>query len=229
MKKIKPSDLAGFVKDEYNPYTDYNQEIADWLELNAVYANPQFGHNKYIFAGFDEFYQHYIKYGHDVYYTNEQFKEWIGMNKHTTAKEKLASILNNEGQQVLDYLEGKVVNKMPKLVAGRHYVRFSNGRFGQVMDGYINYVSIGEDAWDIRITGWDSLGDSVAGAIVEVFDNVFSNSNQYTHLDYFNSGKITIWKKEDERKQRIEQELEFAKAKAERLATHISILEQKLK
>jgi hypothetical protein len=228
MKKIKPSDLAGFINNRRQPYTDYNQDIVDWLRDNAKFHDSELDHN-YIFSGEEGFYRHSTVFPNDKYYTNEEFKEWIGMTKYATTKEKLASILNNEGQQVLDYLEGKVVNKMPKLVAGRHYVRFSNGRFGQVMDGYINYVSIGEDAWDIRITGWDLVGDSVAGAIVEVFDNVFSNSNQYTHLDYFNSGKITIWKKEDERKQRIEQELGFAKAKAERLASHIAVLESKLK
>jgi hypothetical protein len=208
MKKIKPKDLEGFVYCSRQPYTDYNQEIVDWLKENAKFDDTVLPYN-YIFSGEESFYKHSTVFPNDRYYSNEEFKEWIGMNK---------------------IVEPVQATTMPKLVAGRHYVRFSSGRFGQVMDGYINYVSIGEDPWDIRITGWDRVGDSVAGAIVEVFDNlVLDQYSQYTHLDYFNSGKLTIWKKEDERKLRIQQELESAKAKAERLASHIAVLESKLK
>jgi hypothetical protein len=208
MKKIKPSDLKGFSEGQFTPYTDYSEEIAEWLKENAEFTGRHQSHYDCIFSAGNEFYCHYVKYSHDKYYTNEEFKEWIGMTKK---------------------VETVQATTMPELVAGRHYVRFNDGRFGQVMDGYINYVSIGEDVWDIRITSWTQIREDKLKFIVEVFDNIREYSGQYTRLSDFNSGKLTIWKKEDERKQRIEQELEFAKAKAERLATHISILEQKLK
>lgn len=230
MKKIKPKDLEGFVYRSHQPYTDCNQEIVDWLKENAKFDDVVLPYN-YIFSGEESFYKHSTVFLSDRYYSNEEFKEWIGMTKHNTTKKKLANIINNEGQQVLDYLEGlgsKAMNKMPQLVAGRHYVRFSSGRFAQVMDGYFNYISIGKDAWGICITGWDRISESKLSMIVEVFDNVV-NSGQHTSLSEFNSGNITVWKKEDERKLRIQQELESAKAKAERLASHIAVLESKLK
>ena len=54
--------------------------------------------------------------------------------------------------------------------------------------------------------------------------------DDYSGLDIVSVQQtITIFERVDEKKLAIQKELEFAKAKAERLAAHISVLESKLK
>lgn len=204
MKKIKPSDLKGFVNRSHQPYTDHNQEIVDWLRENTDFREPTQEY-RYIFSEEDKFYQHFVKYDSDVYYTNEKFKEWIGMTKK---------------------VETVQATMMPKLVAGM-YVKFEAGTYAQVMDGYFNMVEICRE-WGAKICGWKDMDERTISSIVEVFQP-YTSSGLYVYAEAFNSGEFTIWKKEDERKLRIQQELESAKAKAERLASHIAVLEGKLK
>ena len=106
MNLITPKDLKGFVEGRHQPYTDYNQEIIDWLTENngGDFRNhqPRYCH---IFTQSGSFYTHYLKYEHDVYYTNEQFKEWIGMTNCQTNKEfKLSDLVS--GKHVVEYRDG---------------------------------------------------------------------------------------------------------------------------
>jgi ABC-type transporter Mla subunit MlaD len=79
MKKLKPLDLKGFTANEHEPYTDYNQEIIDWLKDNAEVSNSINAKRKYIFTQVDNFYTHDACFNTDKYYTNAQFMERIGM------------------------------------------------------------------------------------------------------------------------------------------------------
>lgn len=139
-----------------------------------------------------------------------------------TTKDKLASIINNEGQRALDYLKEKYMNEMPKLVAGKHWVVVENEGYGGIglitVNNMIHYIK-GEDG--AVSTGFDNAED-VSGYIVEVRE--IPDDTPPT----FRCAK-TVWKKVDEKQLAIQKELEFAKAKAERLAAHISVLESKLK
>lgn len=204
MKKIKTTDLKGFVANEHRPYTDYNKDIADWLTENAdrVDFTRHINPSCYIFTSRGgEFYSHYNTIAGDVYYTNEEFKEWIGMTKK---EEKLVS------------------NTMPKLVAGKHWVVVENEGHGGIglitINNMIQYIK-GEDG--AVSNGFDSAED-VSRYIVEVRE--IADHTPPT----FKSAKI-VWKKVDQKQLAIQKELEFAKAKAERLTAHISVLESKLK
>ena len=139
-----------------------------------------------------------------------------------TAKEELDDILKNEGQRALDYLKEKYMNEMPKLVAGKHWVVVENEGYGGIglitINNMIQYIK-GEDG--AVSTGFDSAED-VSKYIVEVRE--IPDDTPPT----FRFAKI-VWKKVDEKQLAIQKELAFAKAKAERLAAHISVLESKLK
>lgn len=97
MKKLKPTDLKGFVAGVHQPYTDYNQDIIDWLEEHSDETEFDEQYRKYIFGGKLSFYTHDVTYKHEVYYTNEQFMELIGMQD--------------------------ISNNFPVLGAGKHLVR----------------------------------------------------------------------------------------------------------
>lgn len=84
MKKLKPTDLKGFVKGEHQPYTDYNQDIVDWLIQHNWKYKTCGSSTAYIFGDKDYFYNQNVLLKSDVYYTNEQFMEWIGMTKKTS-------------------------------------------------------------------------------------------------------------------------------------------------
>jgi len=213
MKKIKTTDLEGFIANEHQPYTDYNPEIAEWLTNNAELVD--FGNHTnstcYIFTAKDgEFYSHFHEMGFDKYYTNEEFKVWGGMTKKLTTKDKLDSILNVEGQRVFDYLKEKYMNKgftkadlkdgmVCTTRRGEKYIVQGN-RMICKGTGYMMLEDINDD---LTITGLDFL-DII-----------------YVHQQVFN--------RVDQKQLAIQKELEFAKAKAERLAAHISVLEAKLK
>lgn len=212
MKKIKTTDLKGFVANEHQPFTDYNQEIADWLTENAE-VNILTPISPYIFT--DEqgtFYGQKIIYSQDKYYTNEEFKEWIGMTKNLTTKEKLENVINNEGQRVLDYLKEKNVNKgftkadlkdgMICTTRGGSVYTVQGDRMTREGGMYMLLKDISDDL---------TVDDLPALDIVSV---------QIT---------LTVFERVDEKQLAIQKELEFAKAKAERLAAHISVLESKLK
>lgn len=79
-KKLKPSDVKGYVRGKHQPYTDYNQEIADWLKVNSDVTDFDDKSNRYIFTGYSTFYSHCIVGDDEVYYTNEEFKKLIGMD-----------------------------------------------------------------------------------------------------------------------------------------------------
>lgn len=213
VKKINSTDLKGFIANEHQPYTDYNPEIAEWLTNNAELVD--FGNHtnstRYIFTAKDgEFYSHFHEMGFDKYYTNEEFKVWIGMTKKLTTKDKLDSILNVEGQRVFDYLKEKYMNKgftkadlkdgmVCTTRRGEKYIVQGN-RMICKGTGYMMLEDINDD---LTITGLDFL-DII-----------------YVHQQVFN--------RVDQKQLAIQKELEFAKAKAERLAAHISVLETKLK
>lgn len=225
MNKIKATDLKGFIAYEHQPYTDYSHDIDHWLSKNAVQVDFKDHTNRscYIFTARDgEFYSHFHKMKFDKYCTNEEFKELIGMTKKTIAKEKLDNILNNEGQQVLDSLKEKYMNEMPKLVAGKHWVVVKNEGYGGiglvVGDGMIYYV---ENEKGKPCQGFDIIED-VSQYIIEVREITNNNPPAFTSAE-------VVWKKVDQKQLAIQKELEFAKAKAERLAAHISVLESKLK
>ena len=100
-------------------------------------------------------------------------------------------------------------NEMPKLIAGRHFIKFKNGGYAMVMDGYINYVRLGRLCTDLAITGFDNINllkdVSFRGGIVEVFDPVAEYSKHFNQSD-FDSGKHTVWKKQEKTQQQIEME-----------------------
>lgn len=127
-----------------------------------------------------------------------------------TAKEKLDNILNNEGQQVLDSLKEKYVNKaftkadlkdgmVCTTRRGEKYI-VKGDRMTNKDRGYMMLEDINDD---LTVTGLDFLD------IIYVHQQVFNRT--------------------DQKQLAIQKELEFAKAKAERLAAHISVLESKLK
>ena len=189
MKKIKPTDLKGFVANEHQPFTDYNQEIADWLTENAE-VDILTPISLYIFT--DEqgtFYGQKIIYSQDKYYTNEEFKEWIGMTK------KEENIVN-KGFTKADLKDGMICTTREGYiytVQGDRMTREGGGMYMMLED--IND--------DLTVTGLDFLD------IIYVHQKVFERI--------------------DQKQLAIQKELEFVKAKAERLAAHISVLESKLK
>lgn len=214
MKKIKTTDLKGFVANEHRPYTDYNKDIADWLTENAdrVDFTRHMNPSCYIFTAMGgEFYSHRNTIAGDAYYTNEEFKEWIGMTKKLTTKEKLENVINNEGQRALDYLKEKTVNKgfiKADLKDGMICTTRRGDKYIVRGDRMImdcgRYVLLKDISDDLTVRGLSFLD------IVSV---------QQT---------ITVFERVDEKQLAIQKELEFAKAKAERLAAHISVLESKL-
>lgn len=192
MKKIKTTDLEGFIKDIHHLYTDYNEEIADWLRVNAEVDNlTPLNYGGHIFT--DEqgtFYGQKIIYNMDKYYTNEEFKEWICMTKK---EEKVM----NKGFTKVDLKDGMICT----IRAGESYTVKGDRMIGE--DEV--FIFIGNINNDLTVNGLPFLD------IVSV---------QQT---------ITVFERVDEKKLAIQKELEFAKAKAERLAAHISVLESKLK
>jgi len=137
-----------------------------------------------------------------------------------TAKEELDDILKNEGQRALDYLKEKYMNEMPKLVAGKHWVVVENEGYGGiglvVINGMIQYIQ--------KEDGKPCYGYDIVEEILDYIAEVREIDNPPN----FKSARV-IWKKVDQKQLAIQKELEFAKAKAERLAAHISVLESKLK
>lgn len=118
--------------------------------------------------------------------------------------------------------EEKYMNKMPKLVAGKHWVVVENGGYGGIglttINNMIHYIK-GEDG--TLSTGYDSVED-VSEYVVEVREIADDTPPTFRYAK-------TVWKKVDQKQLAIQKELEFAKAKADRLAAHISVLETKLK
>jgi hypothetical protein len=82
MSKVSAIKLEGFVGGFHQPYTDYDQEIVNWLNCNGgEFLSMSFVDN-YLFSGKGgNFYSHIIISSQDVYYTPEEFKAWIGMTK----------------------------------------------------------------------------------------------------------------------------------------------------
>ncbi len=114
----------------------------------------------------------------------ETFKEIIGM---TNKSNKIKS------------------NKMPELVAGRHFVKLKSDEYAMVMDGYINYVTLGNASTDLKIIAFDPIVSLNNYEIVEVFDPIMEYSKHFNQRD-FDSGKYTIWKKQEKTQQQIELE-----------------------
>ena len=106
---IVANKLKGFVNKQHQPYTEYNQEIINWLEENADGITDSLGYNKFIFTQNDDtdsFYTYMDIYRYDVYYTNEQFKEWIGMTKKKDCvRNKLEELIKTDGKVVIEYLK----------------------------------------------------------------------------------------------------------------------------
>lgn len=90
-KKLKPSDVKGYVRGKHHPYTDFNQEIADWLKVNSDVTDFDDESNRYIFTGCDSFYSHYIVDDDEVYYTNDEYKKLIGMDDTPNVSDTLVS------------------------------------------------------------------------------------------------------------------------------------------
>ncbi len=187
MKKIKATDLKGFVSYEHQPYTDYNKDIADWLTENAAQVDFKNHTDRscYIFTYRNgEFYSHCPVMSFDVYYTNEEFKEWIGMTKKTV----------NKGFTKADLKDGMICTTREGYI---YTVQ------GDRMTREGMYMMLEDINDDLTVTGLDFLD------IIYVHQKVFERI--------------------DQKQLAIQKELEFAKAKAERLAAHISVLESKLK
>ncbi len=192
MNKIKPSDLKGFNEIQHRPYTEYAKDIADWLSDNAYVANNFTMNPKYIFSTQDEFYCHNILLPYDIHYTNEAFKEWIGMNKKPTDQSFTKSDLK-DGMVCISKNGNVYIVRGHKLERGEGY--------------YLALDSLNDD-----LTVSNDFGEDVSELdIIEVLQTT------------------TLFKRVDKKKLAIQNELELAKAKAERLANHISVLESKLK
>ena len=112
-KKLKPSDVKGYVKGTHQPYTDYNKEIEDWLKSNS--DNTEFyswDSGKFIFTGQATFYRHSSVFNNEVYYTNEEFKKLIGMDTTSDEsdvlvpiKQKLDELYKEDPVAVRQYLK----------------------------------------------------------------------------------------------------------------------------
>lgn len=190
MNKIKTTELKGFVGNTHQPYTDYNQDIADWLTENTVRVDFDRA-GDYIFTAKDgEFYSHNHTMSFDKYYTNEEFKEWIGMTKK---EEKTV----NKGFTKADLKDGMICT-----IRGGYIYTVQGDRMTREGGMYILLEDISDDL---------TVDDLPELDIVSI---------QIT---------LTVFERVDEKQLAIQKELEFAKAKAERLAAHISVLESKLK
>ena len=114
------------------------------------------------------------------------------------------------------------MNEMAKLVAGKHWVVVENEGYGGiglvVGDGMLYYV---ENEEGQPCHGFDIIVD-VSQYIVEVREIIKDNPPAFI------SAKV-VFERVDQKQLAIQKELEFTKAKAERLAAHISVLESKLK
>lgn len=190
MNKIKTTDLKGFIGNTHQPYTDHNQEIADWLTENAVRVDFDRTRDYIFTAKNGEFYSHSTSISCDKYYTNEEFKEWIGMTKK---EEKTV----NKGFTKADLKNGMICT-----TRGGSVYTVQGDRMTREGGMYMLLEDINDDL---------TVDDLPALDIVSV---------QIT---------LTVFERVDEKQLAIQKELEFAKAKAERLAAHISVLESKLK
>lgn len=129
-----------------------------------------------------------------------------------TAKEELDDILKNEGQRALDYLKEKYMNK------AFTKADLKDGMICTTRGGYI-YTVQGDRM--TREGGMYMLLDDISDDLtVDDLPELDIVSVQQT---------ITVFERVDEKQLAIQKELEFAKAKAERLAAHISVLESKIK
>lgn len=222
MKKIKTTDLKGFVSYKHQPYTNYNKDIADWLTENAdrVDFTRHINPNCYIFTARNgEFYSHYDTLAADVYYTNEEFKELIGMTKKDEKPlivENLEYLINTAGKKATDHLK-QLVGLIKE-----------DGKFtkADLKDGMICTVRGG---YIYTVQGDRMIKEGGNYMLLEyINDNLTVNG--LSELDIVSVQQtITVFERVDEKKLTIQKELEFAKAKAERLAAHISVLESKLK
>lgn len=201
MKKINPTELKGFIANKHQPYTDYNEEIADWLMENAEVDNlTPLNYGGYIFT--DEqgtFYGQKIIYNVDKYYTNEEFKKWIGMDKKATSHLKE---LISEYKEATKFTKADLKDGMVCTTRGDNVYTVQGDRMTRGGGMYMLLEDIDDDL------------------TVEDLPELDIVSVQQT---------ITVFERVDEKKLAIQKELEFAKAKAERLAAHISVLETKLK
>jgi hypothetical protein len=200
--KIKPSNLKGYIQGSHQPYTDYNQEIVDWLKINSQLGDYQF--NRYIFSGPTDFYTHTYAGSYDTYYTNEQFKEWIGMNKPVAFTKA-------------DLKQGYIVecrNNGKYVVVGNLLISLDSERGWNSLVDYKDDLTL------------DTTGDVIEWDIMKVFSPYSADSRKGL------SGCLELlWERVevDTRKEAIKKELEYAKAKKLRLEAHIEKLEGKIK
>ena len=184
----KPKKLLKdyFTEDFHTPNT---AEVRKYLEENFIVSDQWGASYDYITPSISrDFTESTYLFATDCtggkFIDTETFKEIIGMTNNT--------------------------NKIPELIAGRHFVKLKGGQYAMVMDGYINYVKLGKTNRDLSITGWDYikvLTDNPNREVVEIFNTtasvlwccVFNQSD-------FDSGKYTIWKKQEKTQQQIEME-----------------------
>lgn len=129
-----------------------------------------------------------------------------------TAKEELDDILKNEGQRALDYLKEKYMNK------GFTKADLKDGMICTTRGGSVYTVQgdrMTRDGGMYMLL--EDISDDLTVDDLPALDIV---SVQIT---------LTVFERVDEKQLAIQKELQFAKAKAERLAAHISVLESKLK
>jgi hypothetical protein len=185
----KPKKL---LKDYFTEdfHTPNNKEVMEYLEENFLVGSGYWWSvsDKYITPSRRSDFNNATKFltidnDEGKFIDTETFKEIIGMTNTT--------------------------NEMPKLIAGRHFIKFKNGGYAMVMDGYINYVRLGRFCTGLAITGFDNINllkdVSFRGGIVEVFDPVAEYSKHFNQSD-FDSGKHTVWKKQEKTQQQIEME-----------------------
>ena len=137
MKKLKPTDLEGFVHGEHQPYTDYNEDIMNWLKDNAK-VSIYIGNRNYIFTQEENFYTHNICFATDIYYTNEQFMELIGMTK----KNEFDSLLEQAHSLVkqIEDLWNKAKSQIdPKQQAIQKELEFAEAK-KQRLEAHINVL-----------------------------------------------------------------------------------------
>lgn len=122
--------------------------------------------------------------------------------------------------------EKQTMNDFPKLEIGKHlllvnitYTDTPTKRYAIYMGDYIAYIDN-----DKKFGGWDRLNNTDDGIPLSEVEEVYEIDNITTAMLLHKS----IWKKST-KQLRVRKELEFAKAKAERLAAHISVLESKIK
>ena len=204
--KIKPKDLKGYVAGSHQPYTQYTKELADWLGINSKI--DIFNITRYIFSGVTGFYTHTYADSYDHYYTNEQFKEWIGMNKPVA--------FTKAAFTKADLKQGSIVecrNGDRYAIVGNLLINLNSERGWNSLVDYKDDLTL------------DTTGDEIEWDIMQVFSPYSADTRKGL------SGSLELlWERVevDTRKEAIKKELEYAKAKKLRLEAHIEKLEGKV-